>query len=268
MVRHKVLRSPRSARKERRKKSRKILLLSFLFLAAVGGIAYGFSRPEFRITSIEVIGSMRVSEEEIRSTMLEGISGALFGFIPKSHTLLYPKATLKESLLKKFPTFSGVSISLRNLSTLRVFVHEREPQALWCTSEWDCFFIDKTGFVFAPADTGTEQMYYHLEKRATSSPLGTETIEHEKLGALLLFLKKLEDMELNPEKALFKEQDELEIVLRGGARLLLREDGYNLALINLKTLMEQDDLFSKRNGTLSVAYIDLRYGNKIYFKPK
>ena len=85
---------------------------------------------------------------------------------------------------------------------------------------------------------------------------------------MLLFLKKLEMSGLEPKEVLLKEQDELEIVLNLGTRLLLRDGEYDLALINLKTLMEQDNLLSRNKGELSVSYIDLRYGNKIYFKPR
>ena len=90
----------------------------------------------------------------------------------------------------------------------------------------------------------------------------------EELSKLLLFLKKLEMAGLEPREVLLKEQDELEVVLSFGTRLLLRSGNYDTALINLETLMEQDNLLSRNKGELSVSYIDLRYGNKIYFKPR
>ena len=268
MSRRKALRSPRSARKERRRKIRKILLLSFLFAAAVSWIVYGFFRPEFRIRSVEVVGAKGVQEKLIQKTVANVMSGTYLWFIPKSHTLLYPKAALKKSLMSEFPALSGVSVSLKSLSELRILVYERESQALWCISRQECFLIDKTGFVFAPAEIGTEQMYYRFLKSGEMAPLGTEVIPQEEFSKLLLFLKKLEMSGLEPKEVLLKEQDELEIVLNLGTRLLLRDGEYDLALINLKTLMEQDNLLSRNNGELSVAYIDLRYGNKIYFKPK
>ena len=268
MARHKILRSPRSARKEHRRKSRKILFFSVLFLLATGGIIYTFSRPEFRITSIEVIGSGRVSAERIQKSVREGMSGTIFGFIPKSHTFFFPKDSLSKSLKKEFPIFSSVSLSLQNLAALRVIVHEREPKALWCVSTKECFFVDKTGFVFAPAEGGTEQMYYRFEKEAASSPIGTKVVDPTKFSQMFRFLKDLEQKGLNPERMLLNEHDEVEVTLRGGTRLLLKDGEYDLALSNLETLLGQDGLLSKKGGELSVDYVDLRYGNKIYYKPR
>lgn len=268
MSRRKTLRSPRSARKERRKKSRKILLFSVFFAVAAGGALYGFSRPEFRLTTVEITGSTEMPADRIRERVLEELSGTTLGFIPKSHTFFYPKAALKESLIKEFPALSGVAISLQSLSALRVSLNERKPRALWCVSPQDCFLIDETGTLFARPETGTERLYYRLLGKAAEAKLGVNVIEQERLAEALLFLKKLTDSGLEPEKTLFKEQREIEVTLRGGTRLLLREGEYDQARANLETLMGQTDLLPKKNGALSVTYIDLRYGNKIYFKPR
>lgn len=268
MARRKVIRSPRSVRKERVQKNKKIFWLALLFLAVLGGVLYGFSRPEFRITEVEVIGSKRVSEDLVREKVQQELVRTFLGFIPKSHSLLYPKTSIQDALVKEFPAFSRVSLSLRNLSTLRVFVYEREPLALWCDPKEECFLIDETGFIFAPADFGTEHMYYRIEGGVGTETLRDVAISKEKLSKLLSFLKRLEDVNLQPETVLQKEQGELEVLLHGGTRLLLREDGYEKAFISLETLISQHALPVKGSGDLSAAYVDLRYGNKIYFKPR
>lgn len=267
MPRHKILRSPRLRRKERQRKIKRISLFSFLFLAAILGILYEFSKPEFRIRSVEVSGSKQVSKERIQNVATAAMNGMYLWFIPKAHTLLYPKSALKESIMREFPALSGVSLSLGSLSALRVFVYEREPQALWCASREECFLIDETGLAFALAEPGMEQMYYRFEKKEAKTPLGREVISQERFKALLRFFKELETAGFPPKGALIKERGELEVTLDSGARLLLRDGDFDTALINLKTLLEQDDLLSKNGGKLSVDYIDLRYGNKIYFKP-
>lgn len=264
----KPLRSPRLARKKRQRRSRKILLLSLFILTAIGWAAYGLSRPEFRLRSVEVVGASQVPADTIRERILQELSGSIFGFIPKSHTLLYPKAVLKASLLKEFPALSNVALSLQSLSSLRVFLYEREPRALWCASSGDCFFIDETGTLFAPADAGEKERYYRLLGRTAEVSLGTTVIEETRLAKLLSFLRKLEDTGFPPEQVSFKEQGELEVALRGKMRLFLREGEYERVLANLETLMAENSLSLNEDGALSASYIDLRYGNKIYFKPR
>lgn len=264
----KVLRSPRFERKTRKKKAKKAVLLGVLSLLLLGVIVYAFSRPEFRIASIEINGTSRVGEEGVRSAVEAGLSGAYFGLIPKSHTLLYPRGAIKQTLLHDFPALSQVSISLQNLAALRVTLREREPLALWCTSATDCFLIDETGFVFSEADEGTEHLYYHFEAEATSTPIGKEAVSPTRLSAFIAFLKQLEGLGFDTDKIILKGADELEVTLRGGWTLLLRESEFEKSLANLKLLLAQNDLLPKKGSEPSVRYIDLRYGNKIYFKTR
>ncbi len=268
MARKKILRSPRLAEKARQRQGKKVLLLLSFSVLVVGGILYALSRPEFRITTIEISGYGRVPEDEIRTSVQTTISGFYLGVIPKSHTLFYPNRALKESLLKSFPTFSGVSVSLRSLSLLHVAVHEREPKAMFCATVQDCFLIDGTGFAFTRAEAPTEPLYYRLEREASTPLLGTHIMTEEKLTSLLRFLKNLEEAGLNPEKVVQKEQQELEVVLKDGTRLLLREGEYDRVLVKLKALIGERDLLPQKQGVPVVDYIDLRYGNKIYFKPR
>lgn len=268
MARHKVIRSPRQARREQKRRIWKLVLLSILIFLAVSAAVYGFSRPELRIERIEVSGSVRVPEASVVRVVKEALSGTYLGFIPKSHTLLYPHSALTQSLLRTFPTFANVSLSLESLAALRVSVIEREPRALWCIGGQDCFLMDETGFVFAPAEAGTEGLYYRLETSATTTSLGTFALEKSRLAGFVDFLQQLERLGFDPEKLLLEEVGGLEVVFRDGMRLLLNNGDFERALTNLNALLAEHDLIPKEGGRLGVSYIDLRYGNKIYFKPR
>lgn len=268
MKRHNIIRSPRLARKARAERTAKAFLLIVLFAFILGGMLYAFSRREFRIEQIEVVGSSRIPEERVVEAVKNELAGAYMGFIPKAHTLLYPRASLEKSLANEFPTFSSVSISLKGLAALHVSVLEREPSALWCAGVYGCFLIDDTGFVFAEAPAGTERLYYHLERDATSSPLGIKTINKEQLARIIYFLTQLEKIEFDPVKAVFEDGHDIEVFLRGGMKIFLIDGDYARALTNLKMLMTQSDVLPGKHGAPDVDYIDLRYGNKIYFKPK
>lgn len=262
-----TLRSSRFARKERRRKAIKLFLLLLAALGVTGGLAYALSRPAFRIRNVELIGATRVPEALAHAILSEKLSGAYFGIIPKAHILFYPGTAISRSLLQRFPSFSQVSISLKNLAALQVAVREREPEALWCIAEHICFFMDDSGFVFEEAGAESERTYYRLEEAATTSPIGKTAIEPARLAKLFAFLKELERLSFEPRRVVFEGAREMEVVLGGGARLLLKENDYARALGNLRVLLK-DEAFPQGKGGLSVSYIDLRYGNKIYFKPR
>lgn len=264
----KILRSPRLARKQQKKKVRKTLVVSCLCSLALALFLYGFSRPQFIISRIEVSGASRVPEASITALVKRGMEGFYLGFIPRAHSLLYPEADVSASLRKEFPALSGVSLSLRSLASLHVAVREREPRALWCADTFGCFLVDETGFAFAQAPNDADEHYYRIEKNATSSPLGAGVVGKETLAGIVSFLTGLEKMEFDPEKAVLGGEHELEVVLRGGMRLLLRDSDYDRSLLRLQALLRKDGVFPGKNDLLGVSYIDLRYGNKIYFKPR
>lgn len=267
MVRRKTLRSPRLARKERKRATKKVMFVAILVVLVLGGILYTFSRSTFRISSVEIVGEARIPRDLIEGMVEGGLSGTYFGVIPKSHALLYPKSAIRETLLDKFSELSSVSLSLRNLSTLRVGVHEREPKALFCAQAYGCFLMDETGFVFAEAPGEAELSYYRLEAAATSTPLRQSLIDPKRLMELLSFLKALEDLDLDPVRATLKERGEVDVALHLGFRLMVRESAYAQSLANLEVLLSEDNVLPRSGKRLDISYIDLRYGNKIYFKP-
>ena len=262
-----TFRSSRVARQERRRKAKKLLLFLVGALCLAGGALYALSRPALRIQRVELAGATRIPEESLRALLAEQLSGAYFGVIPRAHILFYPRAAIRESLLLRFPSLSRVSLSLKNLAALQVSVREREPAALWCVAEHVCFFIDRTGFAFEEAGAEREGRYYRLERVATTSPIGRAVIESKRLADLFAFLKELERLSLEPRRVVFEEAHEMRVALSNGVQLLLKEGAYAKALDSMQVLL-RDEALPKTENELSVYYIDLRYGNKVYFKPR
>jgi cell division septal protein FtsQ len=263
-----TLRSSRAARKERTKRTKTLLLLFVVVLGLAGVAIYALSRPLFRIQRVELIGATRIPEQSIRMLLAQHLSGAYFGVIPRAHILFYPRAAIRNALFLRFPSLSHASLSLKNFAALQVSVREREPEALWCIAEHVCFQMDRTGFVFEEAGAAREDQYYRLEGTATTSPIGRTVIESEELADLLAFLKGLERLSLEPRWVKFEDaHEEMSVMLSGGLRLLLMKGAYAKALESMRVLLKNEAI-PKVGSELSVSYIDLRYGNRVYFKSR
>lgn len=267
-MRKKTLRSPKLQRKTRQKKMHKMVLLStFLFVSLVA-LVYALFRPEFRIRDIQIDGGEAVPRESIATFLRSGMEGSYLGVIPKKHILFYPKNRLTASTLNAFPTLSNVDISRGGISRVHVSAVSRNPHVSWC-EDGQCFFMDDTGFVFSEATEGSESLYYRFvsEQIATTTPIGSNRLEPEHLSQLFSALVRLETFGLETKELRFKENGEYEVVLRGGARLLLGVHEFDKALNRLETLLGEKGLVPRQGiGGLGIDYIDLRYGNKIYFK--
>lgn len=267
MARHKVIRSPKQLRKTRQKTIRRVVFFSVLVLGIAGAIIYGLLRPELRISSIEIDGKEGLPKEDITAFIKTGMQGTYLGFIPKAHILFYPENALKAGVLSAFPALSRVDFSRGSLSAIQVSAISRNPYILWCEME-ECFLMDETGFVFAEAGVNAEALYYKIvrETEATSTPLGAERVEAGRLSGLFSLLTQLETLGLDIVELRLLQNGEHTVVARGGARLLFGTAPFDLALTRLQTLLAEKRLVPRKGLGLNVDYIDLRYGNKIYFK--
>ena len=73
---------------------------------------------------------------------------------------------------------------------------------------------------------------------------------------------------LKPVWLLTKNDGDMELVLEGGSRILFsRSEDLRKALENLQALLSENVLgVPKEQLSLSLDYIDLRFGNKIFYK--
>ena len=271
-MRKKVLRSPRLVRKERRRKARKALALSILLLSfgAVG--MYALLQPDFRIQEVTIDGAETLSQERIRDVIRTRLTGTYLGFFPRGHNLFFPAGSLRKALLAEFPLLSGVRFRRDSLASVHMSLIAREPYALWCEEE-RCFLLDKSGVLFAEAPKGEKSTFPRLAVKdfAAEAALGTAVLEEQQLSALVSLVGALEGMGFAVEEIELGETRTVSVRLREGARLLLAEsESYTPALARLTLLLSEEDLIPRggEQGELRVQYIDLRYGNKVYFKPR
>lgn len=276
MALHKVLRSPRLLRRKRRAQRKKSIALILLAGGIAGGALYLLTLPAFSITDIDVVGESPVPTEQIASLVKQELSGRYLFSLPKSNVFFYPRHAIEETLRVRFPVLENVAISLRNLGSVRVSLSPRRRVAEWCVAdaagsrEMGCFFVDKTGFAFDTLPDAASSLYprFHARTATTSSPLGATVLKEERLGTLLSLLQRLEALGLEALEADLFAGGEIALRLRNGGKILLREDGdFSGELSRLEVLLAEKNLVPRSVGEgLRVEYIDLRYGNKIYFK--
>ncbi len=259
--RNETLHSPRLARKERRRKTRRLLFFSIFGAGLAIGILYIFNTPRFLLSQVAVNGTDETTTKEVRTLAERSLSGTYLGFISRAHPFFYPKIELVGQVRAAFPQFARVDVSREGLSQLRVEITPRTPVALWC-AKGACAYLDEESVVFSEAPLGSERLYYQLSG---------EAIDSKQLKSLLSFFGQLENQGLVPLQANFTETGSVVVTLRSGARLFIQEnEGYDTALKRLTVLLRESGLIPRQGTTaeLAVDYIDLRYGNKVYFKAR
>lgn len=297
-----ILYSPRI--KEIQKKRQKIFLRKLL-LSCIGLVVLFFiftyvsGLAKLNISGIEVAGNKITDTELVQNAVREELAGKYFWLIPKTNIFFYPKNKIKAKLAENFKRLDNISLSMKGENVLEVSTSERKAEYVWCglsaqageavptiESEENCYFMDATGYIFDTAPYFSGDVYfkfYGLTHRATTegkvseneNPIGSYFGD---LGfANLVTLKEmLENIAVDPV-ALYKlENGDLKIFLSSksakplGPEILIKIDAdFQKIVENLQSALTTEPLltdFKKKYSSL--LYLDLRFGNKVYFKFK
>jgi cell division protein FtsQ len=135
---------------------------------------------------------------------------------------------------------------------LYVFVKEKKPAAVWITPEGKPLLIDAKGQTIAPKVSGSHD--YLLRVR------GTKAGDH--LVSLLSLLEHRHYLKQNVNVADFVGERRWDLLLRNQTHVFLPEKDPDLALNQLDTYLQNDNLIDR-----GVKKIDLRLTGQIIVEP-
>ncbi len=274
-------------RKRRRQRRIKYGIFFLFFVLIVGVVSYLSHLPKVRVTEIELRGGLLVTEKEIKEETLSYMDGSHFWLFPRNNAFIYSQGDLEKHLSEKFKRIETISISLEGLNKAVVEITERKPVAIWCREnvvsfstttdtvlkkdKEQCYFIDLFSTIFAEAPNFSGDAYFKYYGLVTKeSPIGerfiASTTQFTEINGFIDAIKKLN---IKPLYLLGKGEDEYSLVLFGGGEIYFDvKKSLSLAYSNLETLLKSPALSSSGTGILPVEYIDLRYGNKLFYKLK
>ena len=277
MARHRVLRSPRLARRARRRAWRRIALTLFAFAFLLVAALFLVARGTFSIREVTVSGASDGLNAAITELAREELAGAYLSLVPKENAFAYPKRTIEEKILKQFPRVQTVRAHLSSPTRLRIEVRERDGVALWCVvrepaDSEECFRIDASGVAFenAPSVSNAEyRIRAGVGEKVSLLPLGTRVLAEKRLAALLSFLSSLDALSLSPSRVTLLQGGDVSAEIAGGGKILAREGADFLKqAAHVRELLLEKDLVPRNGEKLRIDYIDVRHGNKLYFKPR
>jgi cell division septal protein FtsQ len=250
------------------------IIIFVLLILLVVGISMLSRMQSVTIRDVTVSGNSITATDDIVAAVEGKLDGNDWLLFPKKNFLIYPKRAIEESLRSQFPALRSVSVALADPHTLGVRVTERTPQALWCRYDGtlpqpltdNCYLMDAAGFVYlkAPEFKGNAYMrYYGLIDPA--EPVGQNYLP-DSIAKISAFVDGVRDLGLSPS-AISVLNGEYDLYLADGGRIIFDPDAdYNDTLLNLATLIQNNA--TESGSSSSIDYIDLRYGNKVYYKFK
>jgi hypothetical protein len=276
-----------------KKRRKKIILVSILFIVAVGSVITSLSllsKADFlQITSVEITGTNLVSADSIKTIVENNLTGDWWNIFSKDSFFLYPRNALRLALVKDFPPVASVSFSHTGFHILNVAITERSPFALACdkstmnVSPPSCFYMDSTGFIYAPAPQFSPGVYvtYTVASSTTvstsvHSPITvgsyvTDPADFEIATHVVNYISILGLTVIGVNVPTAVSDDDFQMYIGRPASANTASSSpvitvyFNLSQPIDKTL-EYFSAFWQHETDKNFQYIDLRYGKDIVFK--
>ncbi len=261
--------------KPKRPVSRRLVFSALFFLglaAIVGGTVYILNLPALNANKIYVHGAMLISAADVEKEVKDELSGKLWRFMPKSNFFLISSQRIKSNLENKFSSAAEINVEKVFPSSLNVTLKEHLLWGVYCEQNYagveaeSCFYIDGRGVAYEDIS----------EFRGALLPV-VYSAKQVKVGDEVITPSVIQFFEEAKKSSVEVRANLLSLTLStstpSDVRLNFSEGWY--AIVNmsqsagewldvLKTVLDKD-IGDKRN---QLEYIDLRFGNKVFYKYK
>jgi cell division septal protein FtsQ len=268
-----AIRSPEFHKMKERERWSKIVALTLFLLLFIVTPIYLFRMDQFQVGNIELKGNNVTQYEDIARIVTDNLNGNYLFLFPKSNALIYPKDKIKNDILNSIPRIENINLALANPKTLEIEIVEREPAGIYCldlkSKTEGCYFIDKNGFIFSKAPSFSGDVYYlYSSNPPLDDPLGKYYLTTAEFQQLLPFVMTLKEINV-PTRSLLSTSNEYYLELVGDGKIIInKEDDLKKVAENIESFLKDQDITKAANFLENVSYIDMRFGNKVFYKLK
>lgn len=261
--------------KARRRFPKRIVLALGVFggLIALGaGLWYLANLPYLSVDRIEVRGASFLPPEEIEAVLRDSIADrGWWGFIPRNNFFAVSGEALEHTLKQQFPAIKAVRVDKHFPHRLAVAVEERTLWGVYCVaqgaeSSGPCFYLDTSGTAYEELSQFEGWLlpviYGGLPTAAGAQPVPQPTLHYfeEARDALV----PLKGVLLSAAISSSTPSDVRLGLAEGWTLLVSTARPVPEWLQALETILEQE--VGARRPELE--YVDLRFGNKVFYKFK
>ena len=279
---NRILYTPKEKKQFRKRKKNYYIRATvgiFIVILLITGTYFGVHLSAFQIQKISIQGLSAIKEEDVKSEIASALSGSyVAGLIPYRFLFAAPMEQIIQRIKNQFPLIAEVGIKKDFPDEIAITIQERQLFGVLCNDgaseeatvqegrEVQCFYLDMQGIAYQKAPQTQGFLIMKVSTDAANIPLGG-------LGVDPMMIRRM--MELNQKlptavgsaivgyRLLHTIPHELRAVTKQGFSLLIKQDGdMDSLLYVLKTVLEKE-IGNKRGG---LDYIDLRFGNKVFYK--
>ncbi len=284
----------RKTLKSVRARSRKIdlfflrLLQTFLICCGIFVfVAWLSYRPAFVLNTIVIEGTHAIDPEEIKVVAHDALSWKFFSRLRRDNMLFYPTRRVLALIRATDSRVRDIHLTFDSRHVVHLFVEEYTPDLLYCPQVSDtssdasstrimnfsgCYLADMGGYVYAPSPEYSGYPFLVIIASSTDvlplppvSPVGTFVLPQEEYIPLRKFVELLKKIKVIPRTVTllgnhdFRIRTQLPWDIIWSTEKDPEESAQNLKLA-LPTILDTDPVKA------DFRVIDLRFGNKIFYK--
>jgi cell division septal protein FtsQ len=279
-----LLNSAKIKQKKRKTFKRRIIFLCVFFVVLLIGLSFLSKIKAFAITDIVVSGNAVIETDAIKQIAEENLSGNYLHLFSRSDFLIYPRKSIENAIMASSLRIASAEVSLDGKHTLAIAITEREPKFTWCglalpvdNSPQRCYFLDTTGFAFAPAPYFSGDIYFKFYGPLDPADvqLGAQFLDSETINAILAASQSFHDFGWKPYALAIDANGDYELSIESPdttpvlyPKIIFRKDNDPATIAsNLSAALAVEPFATKmKKEFASLIYIDLRYDNKVYYK--
>jgi hypothetical protein len=267
-MKSKKYRSSKFAEKKKKIKRIKRIAWTIFALVLLATVSYWSGHQSLTISQIEITPNQYIDDTELEARILEALESRHLFLFSRKNFLLIPKRQIRNVILQNYRSVAKVTLTVRP-DILTVEIEEYQAVAKWCgfdpNEPKDCFLVNSRAEIFAPDSLQADVMRLFGSHESSENIIGQSYIDPLIFEKILIFTSNLPDFEINADYVDTTDEETFTIHTKEGPYLLIeRTDDPNEVLNNLKTVIESEGL----NGAQfrNLEYIDLRFGNKVYYE--
>lgn len=217
----------------------------------------------FQIKRIEIEGNQKVRTRNIRNLVEVYLSKKIIFWDSRS-IFLADLGKIKKEILDHFPQIREVLAQRRFPDELIISVKERRPIGI-IRKDDDYFFIDREGVMFEKADNQESQWLEIIPPDTNKNlKIGEIIIEKKLIWCVAEIEKQLEKKEIPLHSIKIVSRERANALTQEGWEIYFNlDDDISRQIFHLDLVLKKKIPPSKRKD---LEYIDLRFGNQIFYK--
>ncbi len=223
---------------------------------------------------MEISGNNSLIEDDLIGAIKTKLEGKYFWLFPKSNFFLISKNKISAELAEEFKRIKKITLGKKYFSGIVVKLEERDNSVLYCIAK-NCAYVDDNGLVFEKAPYFSGAVFLKIiDQRELAEGENEETIE-KKLGLRLMnndefkkiseFAKLIDKIGGGVLEIILKKENIYEFYTKEGWKIVLNDKNETEeSYLNLTATLDS----GIKEKQTKLDYVDLRLGNKVYFKYK